>query len=642
MSSCITGKVAFIDLTNGEVNTRNIEEEEYRKFLGGFGLAFKYAYEASNPGTDPLDPANPISLFTGTLAGTTVPSAIKICAVTRMPLTGTYAWAHGGMGMAGMLKASGYDGVVITGRAKYPVYLKVFDDEISLCDARELWGKDTRETTESLQEKYPGSSVASIGQAGENLVKMSLAMIDYSSTLGQGGMGAVMGSKNLKAIVAYGTKGVGVAKKGPFTKSVMSIKKRFMGFTHREIIKDMGMMAGWKMLLRSYISTEVMRAEEITEAFGHKQFLCVKQKYRSCPGCLVADKEVIKIDDERFGTREIPTTSYVEIPSLGAPFNIKKLPEAAVLYDDCNRWGISTQTMEGFLEFLLELYEDGILTSEDLDGVKMERNFDAIHKLVEMIVNRDGIGDMLADGWGPVIERFGDRARKHAYINKGSNVIWDPRLASLGTLEFEQIVSPKGPYSAFGGSFTVIDNFPVDKMKSQCDRVGASPAVIERIFDSPATFDVGRLTACYENWVTMLTCLGLCNRASVDRYYSVDICVDLFKTGTGIDITREEMMQGAERVWNLTRLINVREGMSRTDDVIPEQWFEPKKTADGELHVLTDYDGKELNRDDVDLYLDHYYEERGWDRITGVPIEARIKELDLEAYTENCFTDSSA
>jgi len=630
VSTCIAGKIAFIDLTNSAVTTRDVDLAEYRKYLGGFGMAFKYAYDAAIPGTDPLDPANPISIFTGALVGTSVPAAIKTSAVTRMPLTGTFAWGHAGMGLANMLKASGYDGVVITGRAEKPVYLKIFDDEITFCDADGLWGKDTRETTESLQDSYPHASVASIGQAGENLVKMSLAMVDYSSTLGQGGMGAVMGSKNLKAIVVYGTKGVGVAKKGPFAKSVLKIKKRFMGFGHREVIKDLGMMAGWKMLLRSYISTEVMQAEEITREYGHEKFHCVKQKNRSCPGCLVADKEVIKIEDERFGTREIPTTSYVEIPSLAAPFNIKKLPEAAVLYDDCNRWGISSQTMEGFLEFLLELYEDGTLTSEDLGGLELERNFDSIHAMTEMIVNREGIGDLFADGWGPVIDRFGDEAAKHAYINKGSNVIWDPRLANLGTLEFQQIINPKGPYSAFGGSFTTVDNFPEEKMKRQCDRVGASPEVIERIFDSPAAFDVGRLTACYENWVTMLTCLGLCNRASVDRYYSADICVDLYKAGTGIDITKEELIQGAERVWNLTRLINTREGMTRADDVIPPQWFEAKKTADGKLHTITDYDGKELNLEDVTTYLDNYYEERGWDCETGVPTEKKMRELGLD------------
>jgi len=632
MTSCIAGKVAFINLTDKSVKTQKIDQAEFRKYLGGFGLAFKYAYDAAIPGTDPLEPANPISIFTGTLVGTTAPAAIKTSAVTRMPLTGTFAWGHAGMGLANMLKASGYDGLVITGRSENPIYLKIFDDEISFCDAEDLWGKDTRETTETLYDKYPQSSVASIGQAGENLVKMSLAMVDYSSTLGQGGMGAVMGSKNLKAIVAYGTKGVGVAKKGPFAKNVLSLKKRFMSFPHRDAIKHLGMMAGWDMLLESYISTEFMKPDEIAKEFGHKKFECVKQKNRSCPGCLVADKEVIKIEDERFGTREIPTTSYVEIPSLATPFKIKSLPEAAVLYDDCNRWGISSQTMEGYLEFLLELFEEGILTKEDFGGFELERNFDCVHQLIEMIVNREGIGDMLADGWSAVIDRFGEAAAKHAYTNKGSNVIWDPRLAGLGTLEFQQIINPKGPYSAFGGSFTTIKGIPIDKMKRQCDRVGATPEDIERIFDSPSIFDVGRLTACYENWVTMLTCLGLCNRASVDRYYSAEICVDLFQSGTGIEIDRHELMKGAERVWTLTRLINVREGMSRIDDAIPEQWFTPKKTADGKMHTLKDYEGNELNRDDVTQFLDNYYDERGWDQTNGIPTETKIRELGLDEF----------
>jgi len=631
MANGFGGKALFIDLTKKLIRKEPLDLKQARLFLGGFGLSYKMAYDLVKKGTDPLSPDNPLVFFAGALVGTPVPGAVKISAVTRLPLTGTFGWSHGSMGFASMMKWAGYDGLIVTGKSESPVYIKISDEEVGICDASSVWGKDTIETTAELKEEKEGASVLCIGQAGENLVKMALGMIDNCSTLGQGGLGAVMGSKKLKAIVVYGSKGINVADRKSFSKAVLGLKKRFMDYKHRETVRKLGMMAGWEGLLKEYFCTEFMTPKEVTNIYGVKTFQKAKLKTLSCPGCMVGDKEVIQIREGRFGSFTLPATSYVEIPSIGTAFAIKDLPEAAFLYDRCNRYGLSSQTLEGFLNFIITLYENGIISSEDCEGLELKRDFGTVNRLLELIASRKGIGDTFADGWEATINRFGERCREYAHITKGINFIWDPRLYVLGTLEFAQIVSPKGPYSAFGGSPTTVPNLDKAVLMRHCDRVGASKEGIQRIFDSALGFNIGRLTACFENWVTSLSCLGICNRASNDRYYSEALCADLYRAATGFDVDRDEMVKAAERAWTITRAINIREGFTRNNDIIPKQWFEPLQTADGKEHVMQNYyRQRALTREDLKGFLDDYYDERGWDKESGIPMAEKLLELGLD------------
>jgi len=604
-----------------------------RRFLGGFGLSYKFAYDYSKKGADPLGPDNPLVMFAGALVGTTVPGAVKVSAVTKLPLTNSFGWSHGSMGFGSMMKWAGYDGLIITGQSERPVFIDIDDDKIEICDAAPLWGKDTIETTDTLKSIHEAASVLCIGQAGENLVKLSLGMIDYTSTLGQGGLGAVMGSKKLKAVRIYGSKGIAAADKNSFSRAVRGLKKRFMDFKYRKMVTELGMMAGWKTLLKAYFCTEYMTPEEITDTYGIEAYKKAKRKTLACPGCMVGDKEIVCTSNEKHGEQIVPATSYAEIPSFATAFKIKDLSDAFYLYDKCNRYGISCQTLEGLLDFVIDMYEKKVIAREHFEGLEISRDYDSVNMLIDMITNREGIGDTLADGWQGVIQRFGQSCLAHAYINKGSNFIWDPRLSALGTLEFEQIISPKGPYSAFGGSPTTVPDLDVAAFRRHCDRVGASQQQVERIVDTPLGLNIGRLTSCFENWVTLLSSLGICNRASNDRYYSVALCAELFSTATGVDIGPDEIVVAAERAWTTARVINVREGFTRKDDVIPDRWFKPLKTADGKEHIMRDYYGKRvLTREDVSGFLDDYYDERGWDGKNGIPTAKKLFELGLDEF----------
>jgi len=375
-----------------------------------------------------------------------------------------------------------------------------------------------------------------------------------------------------------------------------------------------------------------MTAEEVTDIYGIQQYNNMKIKGIGCPGCLVADKDVVQMKGGSFDGLTVPITSYQEIPAFGPTFAIRDVSEAGYLLHLCNRYGISAQTLEALLDFIIELYEAGIITKEDVGGLEINRDFKTINELIERIVHRRGVGDTFADGWTAIINKFGKDCEKYALINKGSNFVWDPRLWVLGTMEFAQIISPKGPYSAFGGSPTTVPDLDLGFFKRHCDRVGADPDQIDRIFDSPLGFNVGRLARCFEDWVTILTCLGICNRAQNDRYYSAATCAELYSAATGIEKSAHELVEAAHRIWTLTRAINVREGFDRKDDVIPDQWFQPVKLTDGKENVMHDYfNNKVLDRMDVEQWLDDYYLERGWDVARGIPTQETLTRYGLES-----------
>jgi len=625
------GKILYVDLTTGSISQKPLDLEQARSFIGGLGLNQKLAYDIAKPGTDALSPDNPIILGAGVLVGTMVPGAVKIFATAKLPLTGTFCTPAASMSFGGMLKWAGYDHVVITGRADKPVYLKIFDDNVELCDAGHLWGKDVLEATEQLKSEHEDCGVICIGPAGENMVKCSLALVDGVSTLGRGGLGAVMGAKNLKAIIAYGTKGIKVASKPSFMKAVKDLHKRIINFRGRDAVVDMGMMGAWEMLLKEYFCTEHLTPERVTELYSPEVYKKVRIKNIGCPSCMVRDKEVLKMTEGEFAGLEMPTTSFINLVVFATRFAIEDISQAGYLLNSLNRYGLCGQTLEGLLDFAISLYEHGIITKDDTDGMELRRDFATVKTLIEKIAQRQGFGNILADGWAAMINKIGRDCEKYAYVIKGINFIWEPRLYTLGSMEFEQLVSPRGPYSAYGGSPTTVPGLPPEVMKRHCDRVGVSPEQIDRIFDSTDGFNLGRLTRYFEDWVSLLSCMGICNRAQNDRYYSATICADLYSAAVGFELSREEVVKAAERAWNVSRALNVREGFTSKEDIIPEQWFQPLRTADGKQHVMRDYfNSKTLTRQDVVRWLKDYYIERGWDAEKGIPTKEKLVELGLE------------
>jgi aldehyde:ferredoxin oxidoreductase len=630
----LAGKVAFVDLTNRRVTEEHIQEDVIKSFLGGYGINHKLAYDTIIPGTDPRAPENPIIFGAGALVGTSVPGASKIFATTKLPVSKMVGSPGGSMSFASMMKWAGYDHVVVLGKSAKPVIIVITDDKVSIVDAHHFWGRDVYDTTAELKNTYEGAGTICIGPAGEQLVTSALAMVDGITSLGRGGLGAVMGSKNVKALVALGTKGLTIADPKRFQKSIAALTKRMMEFKGREQVVDLGMMAGFDALLREYFCTEHLTPEQITKTFGISSYKNVKKIRLACTSCLVGCKDLLEFDDGESSKFTMGITSFINIPAFSTRFAINNLKQAAYIFNKLDRLGLCGQTLEGLLDFPFELYEHGLLKKKDI-GFELKRDFETINKLIDMMIKREGFGEILAEGWDGIIGFVGEDAKKYSYTINGINVLWDPRLGYLGTMEFEQLVSPRGPYSAYGGSPTTIPNLPPDVLKKHSDRVGGSSGLIERIFDDKESFRLGSLTRCFEDWVFLMNCMGVCNRAHNDRYYSAALLAELYSAATGFDFDVPAIMKAVERVWTISRMSNVKEGILRDDDQqIPARWFKPLKTADGKEHVTKDYYEKQiLKKEDVQKALDDYYESRGCEKRSGIPTAEKSLELGLNDFS---------
>ena len=268
------GSILYVNLNSGETRREPLDPQLMKAFIGGFGINNKLAYDLVPADVDPLSPANAIIIGTGPFAGTIVPGAGKVIVTTKFPLNGAFGTAHGVGAFALMLKTCGYDHVVITGKADKPIYLNIADNDVALCDAMQLWGMDTFETADELRTRHEPCSVIASGQAGENLVKISVACVDKCATIGTGGLPAVMGSKNLKAIVAsQGTKGIEVAHRLKLNQLVDDMLRRIMSWPGREFLLQNGMLP----------------------SFGLEELHRETFRVLACPSCPLADKEVHRL-----------------------------------------------------------------------------------------------------------------------------------------------------------------------------------------------------------------------------------------------------------------------------------------------------------------------------------------------------------
>jgi aldehyde:ferredoxin oxidoreductase len=263
-------------------------------------------------------------------------------------------------------------------------------------------------------------------------------------------------------------------------------------------------------------------------------------------------------------------------------------------------------------------------------GLDINQDFEGLMNILDSITNRRGLGDILADGWAETIKHFGEDSRRFTRLVKNQDTIFDPRVSGLGTMEFEQMVNPRGAQSAASGSPSYLPGLPIEMFHRHAQRMGADRAMMERIFEKEGDFNVGRMTRLAEDWYTLFNALGICNRHVVNRFYGIDTLAELYTAATGIEKTPADLMAAADRIWSLHKAVNVREGFDRKDDTYPHKWFEPL-TDDKEQHKkMTDYfKSREITPRELDQYLDDYYDDRGWDRKRGVPTKQKLTLLGL-------------
>lgn len=635
--SSYAGHILHVDLSSGQTSKEPLEEDLTRAFIGGFGINLRLAYEHITPGIDPLSPENRIILGAGALTGTMAPGSSRIAAVTKLPQNGCIGSSNGSMSFAAWMKWAGYDHIVISGRSTKPAYLYINDDEVKLLDGKDLWGRDIFQVTDMLWQRHGrNSGVIAIGQAGENLVPISLALIDKVASLGKGGLAAVMGSKNLKAIIVKGSKGVGVASGKRFLKLTNGFLKRVRSDPLHEKWVEQGLMMVWSKALKGGFpfrdGEEVFPRDKADELIGLETYLDKVKKSRiSCPSCPYADKEIMQVREGEFKDLTVYASAWtMGNINFGIQCQAGNYDRVMKVFDTAQRYGVSRHAVGCLVDYAAHLYERGIITKEDTGGLEVRRDFGTTEKFLNLIVSRQGLGEILGKGLKALVVAFDPSNLEECCLSKGLEISLDPRLRRLSTTEFEFIVNPKGDYSACTPPIYASGE-PLDQFGRSCERMGIPADAIGRIVESPVGFNVGRLERHTENWISVLNCLGLCGRTPYSEFFSLTELADYFSSATGLKMSPQELITGGERVWNVYKMLNVREGFNRQQDAYPKKWLKSIMEPNGEKKWLRNrYDDRILRAEDLDKMLNDYYDESGWDIEQGIPSSTKLTELGLE------------
>ena len=609
------GRILRVDLTRREVEISPLDGGLAEKFIGGLGLCVKLAWDRIKPGTDPLSPDNPMVLGAGPLVGTSIPASSRVYGITKFPSSGTIGWCGGGGGRWGCnLKNAGFDHLIIEGRADRPVWLNIEDDRIEIEDAAFLWGRGIAETCETLWEREGRSAgIVAIGPGGENQVVFSMASIDNLATLGRGGFGAVLGSKNLKAIRVRGTKGVRVADPKQYRELNEKLLTRIRSYPQLREWQELGLLKTLPLLPK-------------------EDYFKIKKRRVACVSCPIGDKDVIEFREGPFQGLRFCSTSAA---NLATPliYGFRDRVEAVKCVTTLDDFGLDMFEFFGVMALAGKLVEQGVIP---VDQAEPEIRMDSLASMeawAGKISRGEGLGKVLGKGFRGIAAEFGEETRRFApplvkgmqpYIGPQGPMIWN----LFGTQELGQVLDPRGPHVGAGGSPTYFARRPLEAFPSHLDRMGASEEAIRRILPGLGVpgqtpdLRIGRLLKYSHRWFAILGSLGICARGQVNRFYSAALCADLYRAVTGLDTDLEGLRQGADRVWTLLRLANLREGFSRKEDGFPEQWF----GAGGFRDYLTD---APVTREALERMVGDYYDEQGWDPETGVPTRHRLEELGL-------------
>jgi len=602
------GRILRIDLSTGKTKVSPLSVEYAKKYIGGIGLGMALLLENSEPRVDPLSPENPLILTTGPFSGTMAPTGGNGHAfVAKSPLTNGVgeAKSHGFFGSE--LKRAGYDAVIFENKAEKPVYVWIDDDSVQLMDAKHLWGKSPKETEDAIREDLGDYyiRVASIGLAGEKLARVAAIINDTTRAAGRTGMGAVMGSKNLKAIAVRGTKDVSVAKPEEFMEFVKMMHERMKGpatVKYRTLGTPLNVLVHnslGALPTRNFTNAVFEGAEKVSGEYLNEHFVV---KINGCSSCAMRCEHIAVVPE---GPYKGTTTrvEYEPLWSFGPHCGVDRMDAILKAMELCNYYGLDSLSTGNIVGFAMDCYEHGILTKEDTDGLDLEfGNAEAMVELVHKIGKREGIGDILAEGVKRASEKIGKGAEKFANHIKGLEMTgYDIR--GLKTAALGYAVSFRGADHNRHGAYGLDLKGTVDRFKVEKGRA--------------------KLVIDLENLYTIIDSLIICKFSRGTYYEGFKDLAKYYTLVTGIEMTPEELERTGERINNLGRLFNIREGFTRKDDHLPPKIMSTPIPDD------TVSKGSYITQEELDLMLDDYYATRGWTK-EGVPTLEKLKELGLE------------
>lgn len=605
------GRVLRVNLTSDEISEEPTPEKDARMFLGGSGLATKYLFDELEKGVDPLGPENKIIYMTGPLTGTISPSSGRFSAVTKSPLTGFWGEANSGGQWGRDLKRSGFDGIIVEGKREKPVYLVIDDGKAELKDGEEIWGRGVKEATKTIKERLGNRfNVSCIGVAGENLVRYSAIMNDVHRALGRCGLGAVMGSKRLKAIAVAGGQEIDLADREAFNEAA----KKARDFANESLLKMTLEVYGTAMVLdlvnikggfptRNWQSGHCSYADDINGIAINEKILVGR---KACFACPIACGRVIEIKSGKYACKgEGP--EYESLGALGAMCDVDDLEAITYAHLLCNEYGLDTISTGSSIAFSMECYEKGILTTADTDGLELEfGDADVMIELIHKIARREGIGDLLAEGTKRASEKLGQGSERFAMHVKGLELpAYDCRATKITGLAFATANRGGDHITGYvqGPTFLDIPYLIVEESAIQDAQV-----------ENPAE---ARVVKEMEDALTVFDSVGCCKFLGM-ALMAEDVA-PVVANATGWEFSASDLRKAGERIYNLARAFNVREGCTRADDTLPPRLLE-EPLLEGPAKGLVV---------DLDPLLDAYYEFRGWHKATGSPTAAKLEELGL-------------
>ena len=621
------GRILKVDLTSGNIRVEQLPKGLTLNYLGGTGFAARILWDEVKADTDPLSPENILIIATGPVNGTAFPPSGRYMMASKSPLTGIWGESHVGGHLGPELKYAGYDIIVIRGRSSRPIYLMIDDDRVELRDAEKIWGKNTKETVKLIWDELKDTSfkVACIGLAGENLVKIAGVISEMGRAAARTGIGAVWGSKRLKAIAVRGSKDIEVADPDRFMELVKEAIDIYTQGSLGRAAQDTLGRYGTPCLVEMLNSIgRLPTKNHWTGIFKHADKIggeVIRKAYRfaqaPCMACVIQCGYISYIRGGRYAGTLTKGPEYESIFALGSNCLVSDIEAIIYMNMLCNLYGLDTISTGKVISWAMECYEHGLLTEQDLDGIELRwGDVDAMIKLIDKIARRKGVGEILAEGVKKAAEKFGRGTEKYVIHIKGMEVSGqDPRAHKSAGLSLAIAVRGADHLRALSSieelGFTqiVAERYGEDKVDALSDR-------LSEVYK-------GFLIKDLEDLYAITDSLIICKYGTMwPPIYYFDHFTKLIPLLTGMEEYGDVnyIRLTAERICNLRRCFNVREGVTRKDENLPKRFIEePMPHGPAKGHVCN-----------LEPMLQEYYRYRRWDYETGLPYRETLEEVGLK------------
>jgi len=622
------GTILRVDLTSGEIEKELLSDRLRLNYIGGRGVNSRILYDSVGPEVDALSPENTLIFGTGTVVGTTAPSASRITVTAKSPLTGILGDGNSGGHFSAEMKWAGYDHIVFTGKAEKPVYLWIENDHVELRPAEHLWGKTTAETDEDIHRELgdPMLKIAAIGSGGENLVKYASIIFENCHAVGRTGMGAVMGSKNLKAIAVRGTKGVQVAHPEAFMRFTKELQEMIVNNPGYKGLGTYGTPVLTIGAHRRGLQSSKNSQTNVWPEIAKLDHTVLKRDYfvkeLACTACPRHCNQAWVVREGPYAGARGTKIEYSAVATFGCGCLIDDFAAVAKMNSLCDEYSIDIIEMGITLNAAMEWYEKGLITKSDTDGIDLSwGNAEAAIEMINKVARREGFGHLLAEGAVRAAAEIGRGADRYITVHSKGMTMCTADVRPLKGYALGQATSTRGAdhLRTAGGEE---DNPSPATREIYKEKFGSEEACIASSYDK-STFTVYGQDLC-----TLVDCLELCKFNTEYGRVAIDVKTlgELFSLATGVAMDEKAMLTAAARIYNVERAFSVRKGLTRKDDLLGGKWGN-EPIPDGP------YKGERIDPEKFDKLLDEYYQVRGWDSM-GIPTASTLSALGLEDIAE--------